>query len=174
MRKANKKPSEWLQLLCKDWAAENAVLVEATDAKFHEYKSYMKGVLSPQLLCRLSCPPTNKDGTAIETGAATVDFWGILGIQDEFDKSYVVAQIERFSSLYTIRGGPLDEMDGALFPDQVGPPMDVTTAAAAAAAGITVSPTGGIVTLSPYLSAGMDANAAAAAGKQRHVVEENV
>jgi len=41
-----------------------------------------------------------------------VDFWGILQITDEFDKSYIIAQIERFSALYQIHS--------TIFPD----PMD--------------------------------------------------
>jgi len=84
MRKAQKPPSEWLRLLCREWAAENPEVVEASDAKFHEYKSYLKGVLSPQLLCRLSIPPNKDDG--MEPQTPVVDFWGILGIEDEFDK----------------------------------------------------------------------------------------
>lgn len=30
--------------------------------------------------------------------------------QDEFDKSYIIAQVERFCSLYNIRGVPLDDL----------------------------------------------------------------
>lgn len=43
MRKASKPPSEWLKLLCKDWARENEVLVETANAKFLDYKPYLKG-----------------------------------------------------------------------------------------------------------------------------------
>ena len=57
MRKAIKPPSEWLKLLCKEWAIENTVLVETADAKFLDYKPYLKGLLTSQLLCRLSIPP---------------------------------------------------------------------------------------------------------------------
>lgn len=85
MKKANKRPSDWLKLLCKDWAVENLALVEGTDAKFLEYKPYLKGYLSSQLLCRLSIPPLNKD---VDT--PVVDFWGICDIHDEFDKAYIV------------------------------------------------------------------------------------
>mmetsp|Transcript_6903 Transcript_6903/g.9737 ORF Transcript_6903/g.9737 Transcript_6903/m.9737 type:complete len:544 (+) Transcript_6903:73-1704(+) len=164
MRKATKPPSEWLRLLCNDWSMENYDLVEAADAKFLQYKGYLKGMLASQLLVRLSLPP--QSGTDEDTGAAPsqphVDFWAILGIQDEFDKAYIAAQVEKFNQLYSIRGPLVEEPNETttanLFPEGV----DAATAAAAAAAGITVSPSGGIVNLSPYLSAGMDANAAAA------------
>jgi hypothetical protein len=151
MRKAQKPPSEWLKLLCREWAAENAETVEATDNKFLEYKSYTKGLLTPQLLCRLSIPPVKEHGMESQTPA--VDFWGILGVEDEFDKAYIIAQVERFAALYNIRG-TVDEMD--LFD-----PMDPAAAAAAAAAGIAVSP-GGMVTLPPYVDSSAAAAAAAA------------
>eukprot|EP00521_Asterionellopsis_glacialis_P008123 CAMPEP_0195288110 /NCGR_PEP_ID=MMETSP0707-20130614/4906_1 /TAXON_ID=33640 /ORGANISM="Asterionellopsis glacialis, Strain CCMP134" /LENGTH=541 /DNA_ID=CAMNT_0040347935 /DNA_START=712 /DNA_END=2337 /DNA_ORIENTATION=- len=163
MRKATKPPSEWLRLLCGDWAAENYDLVQAADGKFVQYKGYLKGMLASQLLVRLSLPP--QSSTDEDTGAPPsqppVDFWGILGIQDEFDKAYIAAQVDKFSQLYSIRGPIVEDQTETatnLFPEAV----DAATAAAAAAAGITVSPSGGIVNLSPYLSAGMDANAAAA------------
>ena len=135
MRRATKKPSEWLKLLCKDWANENAELVESTDAKFLEYKPYVKGQLTSQLLCRLSIPPM-KDANA-ETTPAPVDFWAVLGIQDEFDKSYIVAQVERFCGLYSIRGNIDDVADGTLLNDIAASPEAM---AAAAAAGISVLP----------------------------------
>jgi len=146
MRRANKRPSEWLRLLCKDWAAENDALVEGTDSKFLDYKPYLKGILSSQLLCRLSIPPSKEMETPI------VDFWGICGIQDEFDKAYIIAQVERFCTLYNIRGSPfLDDatagVDPALFDDHA-----ATVAAAAAAANGT--------NLMPFMS---DATAAAVA-----------
>lgn len=140
MRKAIKPPSEWLKLLCREWAAENPEIVEASDSKFLQYKSYLKGMLSSQLLCRLSTPPGKED----DTTPPAVDFWGILGVEDEFDKSYIIAQVERFSILYNIRG-TVDEGD---FFDQ----MDPAAVAAAAAAEMSVSPW-----------AGMDASAATAA-----------
>jgi len=31
------------------------------------------------------------------------DFWKILGIDDEFDKAYIITQIEKFCALYSIR-----------------------------------------------------------------------
>merc|ERR1719253_1841988 len=56
MRMATKTPSEWLRLLCRDWSLENEAIVAATDARFLHYKSYLKGRLTSQLLCRLSIP----------------------------------------------------------------------------------------------------------------------
>jgi hypothetical protein len=92
MRRAVKPPSEWLKLLCKDWAGENEVLVETTDAKFLDYKPYLKGLLTSQLLCRLSIPPS-KDSVDDSTAPSTLDFWDILGITDAFDRAYIVAQV---------------------------------------------------------------------------------
>lgn len=164
MRKANKQPSEWLKLLCKDWAHENDTLVEGTDDKFLDYKSYMKGMLSAQLLCRLSISHSKEHDGGEST--IPVDFWAILGIDDEFDKSYIVAQVERFCTLYNIRGSALDDVD-ALLSDNYGSSSDAASTAAAVAAGIVVSPTGNL----PHLSGGWPgmegaaAAAAAAAGK---------
>jgi len=158
MRKANKSPSDWLKLLCKDWAQENDDLVDCVDDKFLEYKSFTKGMLSAQLLCRLSIPhPKEHDG-----GEATVpvDFWAILGIEDEFDKSYIIAQVERFCTLYNVRGPSLDDVD-SLLTDNFG--GDAASAAAAMAAGIVVSPPGNLPHLPPGSWAGMDSAAAAAA-----------
>lgn len=159
MRKANKPPSEWLRLLCKDWAAENEVLVETADAKFLEFKPYLKGLLTSQLLCRLSTPPS-KDIIDGSHSHSSVDLWSILGVDDEFDKSYIIAQVERFSSLYNIRGGSVDESE-PLFGHDISS-TDPTALAAAAAAGISVSPGGGLVPLPPYLDAATAAATAAA------------
>ena len=74
------------------------MLVETADAKFLEYKPYLKGMLSSQLLCRLSVPPA-KDLIEGVNSQSAVDFWGILGVEDEFDKRYIVAQVERFCLL---------------------------------------------------------------------------
>jgi hypothetical protein len=156
MRKANKRPSDWLRLLCKDWAVENMDLVEGTDAKMLEYKPYLKGYLSSQLLCRLSIPPTKEVDTPV------VDFWSILNIQDEFDKAYIVAQVERFCALYNIRGTTPFENDSppvahpqqqhqhasttacvetaALYSDMSNPEHAATVAAAAAAANGNILP----------------------------------
>jgi hypothetical protein len=108
MRKATKPPSEWLNLLCREWAVENQVLVETADAKFLDYKPYLKGLVSSQLLCRLSIPTSNglssvmkisnntDDGGSSTTSTSTntaTDFWEILGICDAFDRAYIVAQV---------------------------------------------------------------------------------
>lgn len=84
MRKASKRPSEWLKFLCRDWAIENEVLVDNTDAKFMEYKPFLKGFISSQLLCRLSMP----HGITM-----TLDFWDILGVADDFDRAYIASQV---------------------------------------------------------------------------------
>jgi hypothetical protein len=139
MRKANKPPSEWLRLLCRDWARENEVLVETADAKFLDYKPYLKGLLSPQLLYRLSIPITKEslDGTVTQS---SIDFWGILGIEDDFDKAYIIAQIERFCSLFNVRG--VSSNDDNPFSHDVHSP-DPTSLAVAAAAEINASIDGG-------------------------------
>jgi len=119
MKKANKRPSEWLKLLCKDWAeaGENLELIETVDSKFESYKPYLKGKLSSQLLCRLCIPSdsgSSKDtsndnnsnnNTSTNNNSSKPDFLrNVLNIQDEFDKAYVIAQVERFCALYDIRG----------------------------------------------------------------------
>jgi hypothetical protein len=68
-------------MLCCDWAAENMDIVEATDLKFLAYKSYLKGQLSSQLLCRLSIKDPSEDVTP-------VDFWKILGIEVRLRKVF--------------------------------------------------------------------------------------
>ncbi len=129
MRKSNRPPSEWLKLVCKDWAADNEELVDSVDVKFMHYKSYLKGMLTPQLLCRLSLPQKKESETGVPA-PNPVDFWGILGIHDEFDKAYIIAQIERFSSLYNILGPVTDDMD-SMFSDHLTGAVDTATAAAA-------------------------------------------
>jgi hypothetical protein len=141
--------------LCRDWAAENEAVVEATDTKFLHYKTYLKGQLSSQLLCRLSAPPS-KD-TPAESNAPQVDFWSLLGVEDEFDRSYIVAQIERFSLLYNIRSIPIDEIDG-MYSGEIESPVDPTSAAAAA--GIAVSPSG-VIYMDPTVASAAAAAAAA-------------
>ncbi len=138
MRKDTKSPSEWLKLLCQDWAAENMDIAEATDLKFLSYKSYLKGKLSSQLLCRLSIPELSKDGVD-DTGS--IGFWKILGITDEFDIRHIISQIEKFCSMYSIRSTVAEDeiLVGAL---------DDHTAVAAA--GFPVSP------LDNFLTAGME------------------
>ena len=86
-------------------------------------------MLSSQLLCRLSLPQ-KKDG---DGGVATpnpVDFWGILGIDDEFDKAYIIAQIERFACLYNVLGSATDDVD-SMFSEHLSGAVDTATAAAA-------------------------------------------
>jgi hypothetical protein len=120
MRKASKPPSEWLNLLCREWAAENQVLVETTDAKFLDYKPYLKGLITSQLLCRLSIPSYNSTNTVSSMKSATgdnrlsstsnntvsTDFWEILGITDSFDRAYIIAQVrnEFFALMHTHKG----------------------------------------------------------------------
>ncbi|VEU34140.1 unnamed protein product [Pseudo-nitzschia multistriata] len=106
MKRASKRPSEWLKLLCREWAETdvNLELIETVDDKFESYKPYMKGKLSSQLLCRLCIP---SDGDRKEVGEATnkPDFLkNVLGIEDDFDRAYVIAQVERFCDFYDIRG----------------------------------------------------------------------
>jgi len=109
MRRAIKAPSEWLELLCQKWTIENQEIMSKVDQKFLQYKSFMKGKLSSQLLCRLSTltneydPHITVDGTHSQLNRP-LDFWAILGVEDEFDRNYIIAQIEKFCSLYHIRG----------------------------------------------------------------------
>lgn len=112
MRKASKPPSEWLRLLCRDWAIENEAMVQATDLKFLGYKSYLKGRLSSQLLCRLSIPEKtteNESSPPAPIVSRNLDFWTVLGIQDDFDRAYIVSQIEKFCAHYSIRAICLDD-----------------------------------------------------------------
>lgn len=126
MRRSQKSPSQWLRLLCSDWSKANGDVVEGSDSRFIEYKPYTQGLLSPQLLCRLSIP-TKDTGTS-----SGLDFWGILGVSDEFDKSYIVAQIERFNTLYNIRNPQLDDNDSPFLGSDFAN-ADPTVIAAAAA-----------------------------------------
>jgi hypothetical protein len=174
MRKTSKRPSEWLRLLCRDWAVENDGILDTCDQKFMEFKPYLRGILTSQLLCRLIIPPVthqdtgsnSMDGTSgSPCRAGGVDFLNILGVEDEFDKSYIVAQVERFCALYNIRGLPADnDRDGEnLFATTDDHLTTLTTQdAASIAAGISVSPNGGIVGLPSYLDSPQTAAAAAA------------
>ena len=149
MRKASKTPSEWLKLLCRDWALQNADLVDACDTKFLEYKPYLKGYLTSQLLCRLSIPPKSSSSTSESTESSSykdlpIDFWGILGIADDFDKNFIISQIERFCTLYLIRGGSASSgmgnysssVDAALNTMDLSATEQAAQLAAAVAAGI--------------------------------------
>jgi hypothetical protein len=134
---ATKTPSEWLRLLCRDWSQENENILSSMDDKFIKYKSYLKGRLTSQLLCRLSAGGESQ-GMAENSKA---DFWTILGVLDEFDKSHIVANIERFCSLYNIRGTNPDEIApdyGANFVTGRGMPVDGTATADAKAQQIAI------------------------------------
>ena len=109
MRRASKPPSEWLKLLCKEWAIENEVLVETADAKFLDYKPFLKGILSSQLLCRLSIPTTGKFAAEFD------DFWEILGVADAFDRAYIVAQVCMPFSMVLLRYVGLESSLNACF-----------------------------------------------------------
>jgi hypothetical protein len=167
MKRATKRPSEWLKLLCKDWAEENMQLVESTDHKFLEYKPYLKGFLSSQLLCRLCIPSGNNgSGRSKEDGSNAsahsnppFDFWKMLDIQDEFDKAYIIAQVERFCALYHIRGGMEIPPSAPVLGFGPGTASGATPEAAAAAAAAAVAAASG-----HYLSP--DATAAAVAAAQ--------
>eukprot|EP00977_Amphora_coffeiformis_P002608 scaffold486_cov152-Amphora_coffeaeformis.AAC.1 len=105
-------------------------------------------MLSSQLLCRLSLQ--SKEG--LDGTQAQIDFWRILGIEDEFDKSYIIAQVERFNLLYNVRGSAIEDDAGGLFAaDYVA--TDPT-------AGLNVSPGG--FALPPYMDQTATAVAAAA------------
>lgn len=163
MRRAIKTPSEWLQLLCQRWAVENALIMSKVDGKFLQYKSFMKGKLSSQLLCRLSILASEFDPNSVGDSSSQnkpLDFWAILGVDDEFDRNYIVAQVEKFCSLYNIRGNNafIDEETLALADPSVGgisPHIDEHT-------GITVGLSFPTVLNHPAIS-GMDPTAAAAA-----------
>lgn len=113
MRAATKTPSEWLRLLCRDWSQENEAIVAAADSRFLHYKPFLKGQLTSQLLCRLSISGTEQPAPKHElndpTAVPPIDFWKILGVEDDFDRNHIVANIERFCSLYNIRGGTGDD-----------------------------------------------------------------
>jgi len=127
MRNTCKSPSEWLKLLCRDWSVENIDIAEATDLKFLRYKSYLKGKITSQLLCRLSIPELGKEPDVDRT---SVDFWKILGVHDEFDIRHIISQVEKFCSLYSIRIslGENDVLDDTVLEEAI------------AATGLTVSP----------------------------------
>ena len=82
------------------------------------YKPYLGGQLTAQLLCRLSIYGRETlefpwmDGNS----PPSIDFWRILGVEDDFDRAYIVANIDRFCSLYNICGGnPNDSSISAAF-----------------------------------------------------------
>lgn len=97
MRSALKSPSEWIKLLCPQWASENRSCVNGMDEKFAQYKGYMGGVLSSQALCRISIPEIGTDDVH------GLEFWRQLGVLDEIDLRYIISQIERFLFVFSIR-----------------------------------------------------------------------
>jgi len=133
MSKARKVPSAWLKLLCSDWVSTNSHVAEATDLKLLEYKPYLKGHLSSQLLCRLSIPEQAKEFDIPDA----LNFWKILGIIDDFDRAYIISQIERFCILYSIRAHFTDD-------DLLDPIVINETAAVAEDVGLAVNVATGI------------------------------
>ena len=109
MRRATMTPSAWLRLLCPDWSLENEAVVAAVDANFLRWKSYLRGQLTSQLLCRVSIGNGIRETHHDPAAPATIDFWQRLGVHDGFDRAHIVANIERFCSLYNICGGAVDE-----------------------------------------------------------------
>jgi len=74
--------SKWLRVLCRSWAqSKEKPFLESIDHHFTNFKPYLNGRLSANLLCRIGI----KD-----------NFWKNMGILDEFDRDYIVSQIERF------------------------------------------------------------------------------
>mmetsp|Transcript_14179 Transcript_14179/g.13680 ORF Transcript_14179/g.13680 Transcript_14179/m.13680 type:complete len:574 (-) Transcript_14179:298-2019(-) len=155
LRKSSKKPSDWLKLLCTCWANKNLAAVEATNAKLLEFKPFLKGKLSSQLLCRLSIPDLPKQNDA--PSQQIIDFWKSLGIENSFDRTYIVSQVERFCTFYNIRGLFMDE-EFPLGPPIFPPPFDMT------AATMGISSLTSPISIPPYpMANGMDAATAAAA-----------
>ena len=103
----SKPPSEWLRLLCKSWAERDEEVVAATDDRLMTYKPYLGGLLTSQLLCRLSIygRETLEFPWMEGNTPPSIDLWKILGVEDEFSRAHIVANIERFCSLYSICGG---------------------------------------------------------------------
>ena len=76
--------SKWLKVLCRSWAeSKEKPFLENINRNFTKFKPYLKGRLSANLLCRIGI----KD-----------NFWKNMGILDEFDRDYIVSQIERFKT----------------------------------------------------------------------------
>jgi len=117
-----KTPSAWLTHLCPDWAKENQQIVGSIDERFLSFKPYLRGKITSQLLCRLSCTSFKKtaDGGAF-------DFWLKMGVDDDFDRAYITSSIERFCATYQVlyesRAAAKEELfisniKGALTPNQ--------------------------------------------------------
>eukprot|EP00590_Aulacoseira_subarctica_P000193 CAMPEP_0172429038 /NCGR_PEP_ID=MMETSP1064-20121228/48737_1 /TAXON_ID=202472 /ORGANISM="Aulacoseira subarctica , Strain CCAP 1002/5" /LENGTH=449 /DNA_ID=CAMNT_0013174157 /DNA_START=71 /DNA_END=1417 /DNA_ORIENTATION=- len=109
---ARKSLYEWLQWLCEDWVEEQTPEFLANiDAKLLNYKPYLKGKISSQLLCRLVLDPNPhispaaiiSDNTCSQSYASLGErFWQTIGIYDEFDRGYITSQVTRFCQLYGI------------------------------------------------------------------------
>ena len=89
-------PSEWIRLIAREWLlslsqeqgqADGVSICSEMDTKFQKYKPFLSGKMSAPLLCRIGL----KDS-----------FWTTLGIVDEFDRSYIMSQVERFREMYGI------------------------------------------------------------------------
>jgi len=87
MRKSVRSISGWLHLIARDWclSPSNCVILSGVDTAFEEYKPFLRGRLSFQLFCK---------------SGLDSDLWARLGVQDEFDRMYVVAQVEKFAEVY--------------------------------------------------------------------------
>jgi len=156
LRKASKTPADWLKLLCTTWVNENLATVEATDTQLLASKPFLKGKLSAQLLCRLSVPDPPIQNEA--PPQHTIDFWKSVGIEDTFDRAYIVSQVERFCTVYNIRGLFLDE-EFSLGPPTFSPRFDTGTAV------MSMNPSShtNLTAIPPFpVSNGIDAAAAAA------------
>lgn len=134
-------PSGWLKLLCPDWVSANSLVVEAADMKLFEYKPYLKGLLSSQLLCRLSIPEQAKEFDIPDA----LNFWKILGVIDDFDRAYIISQIERFCILYSIRAHFMDD-------DILDPVVIDGTAAPVQHGGLAATPEDGVVAVPNYIA----------------------
>lgn len=99
MQKTLKSPSEWIKLLCPQWASEHHNCVNLMDEKFVKYKGYMRGFLSSQALCRISIPEIGNN----DKEEHSFEFWRQLGVHDEIDLRYIISQIERFLIVFSIR-----------------------------------------------------------------------
>ena len=108
MRMDAKTPSAWLLHLCPDWAKENQQIVGSIDERFFNFKPYLRGKITSQLLCRLSC-------TSFKTAdGGAFDFWLKMGVEDDFDRAYITSSVERFCStyqvLYETRAAAMEEL----------------------------------------------------------------
>ena len=106
MKLALKTPSQWLKILCREWSKDNIHILPTLDANFLQYKSYLRGLLSSQLLCRVSI---YSDGFSSEKDPSKLNFWKMLGVQDDFDCDYISSQVEKFCSLYGLRNHAEEE-----------------------------------------------------------------